>query len=55
MKRILFILFQFSAIAVFAQESLVYQKPSQEILNLVDVPQAPSVFMDDARENMIFA
>jgi len=55
MKRILFILFQLSASAVFAQESLVYQKPSQEILDLVDVPQAPSVFMDDARENMIFA
>lgn len=55
MKRILFFLFQFSLISVFAQESLVYQKPSQEILDLVDVPLAPSVFIDDDNDNMILA
>jgi len=36
-----------------AQEDLVYQKPSREILQLVDVPLAPSVLMDDSREHMV--
>jgi dipeptidyl aminopeptidase/acylaminoacyl peptidase len=39
----------------YAQESVTYQKPSKEILDLVDVPMAPSVFIDDASEYMIFA
>jgi hypothetical protein len=39
----------------YAQESVTYQKPSKEILDLVDVPIAPSVFIDDASEYMIFA
>ena len=38
-----------------AQESLTYQKPSKEILDLVDVPLAPSVFLDDNNAFMIFA
>ena len=36
-----------------AQEDLVYQKPSREILQLVDVPLAPSVLIDDSREHMV--
>src|SRR5690554_4766149 len=36
-----------------AQEGLNYQKPSQEILDLVDVSRAPSVFMDEAKSHMI--
>jgi len=35
-----------------AQESLVYQKPSQEILELVNVPLAPSVLFDDQKQYM---
>ena len=38
-----------------AQENLTYQKPSKEILDLVDVPLAPSVFVDDKKEFMVFA
>ena len=38
---------------VNAQQGLTYQKPSQEILDLVDVNLAPSVLMDDKKENVI--
>lgn len=37
-----------------AQENLGYQKPSDEILNLIDIQRAPSVLIDDAREQMVF-
>lgn len=36
-----------------AQENLTYQKPSKEILDLVDVKLAPYVLIDDAKENMV--
>jgi dipeptidyl aminopeptidase/acylaminoacyl peptidase len=36
-----------------AQENLVYQKPSREILELVDLPLPPSVLMDHQKENMV--
>lgn len=36
-----------------AQENLGYQKPPQEILDLVDVQLAPGVLMDDAKEHMV--
>jgi len=36
-----------------AQESLSYQKPAKEILDLVDVELAPRVRMDDAKKNMV--
>ncbi|MDF1574884.1 MAG: prolyl oligopeptidase family serine peptidase [Bacteroidales bacterium] len=38
---------------LLAQLNLAYQKPSKEILELVDVPLAPSVLLDDKQENMI--
>ncbi len=38
---------------LIAQVNLDYQKPSDEILELVDVPLAPSVLMDNNMENMI--
>ena len=37
----------------FAQENLTYQKPPKEILELVDVPLAPSVLIDGNREYML--
>ncbi|MDH7445797.1 prolyl oligopeptidase family serine peptidase [Aquimarina sp. 2201CG14-23] len=37
-----------------AQESLEYQKPVKEILDLVDVPLAPSIRIDQKGEHMIF-
>ncbi|MCF6239919.1 MAG: prolyl oligopeptidase family serine peptidase [Bacteroidales bacterium] len=38
---------------VSAQENLEYQKPPKEILDLVDVPSAPSVLLDNKGEYMI--
>jgi dipeptidyl aminopeptidase/acylaminoacyl peptidase len=39
---------------LFAQENLVYQKPSPEILALADYERAPSVSMDTKKEYMLF-
>ncbi|MEB8347424.1 prolyl oligopeptidase family serine peptidase [Flavobacteriaceae bacterium KMM 6898] len=37
----------------YAQESLTYQKPSDEILNLVDAPMAPRVLLTDNGGQMV--
>ena len=37
-----------------SQENLTYQKPSPEILKLVDYERAPRVMMDEKKENMVF-
>ncbi len=55
MMRFIALFLLLFAINSFAQENLTYQKPSKEILDLVDVPLAPSVFVDDKREFMVFA
>ncbi|NER17921.1 S9 family peptidase [Spongiivirga citrea] len=52
-KTILFILFLGFISFVFGQENLNYQKPSKEILDLVDSPLAPRVLLDTKSENMI--
>ncbi|SHG06866.1 Dipeptidyl aminopeptidase/acylaminoacyl peptidase [Salegentibacter echinorum] len=56
MKKILFsflgLFVSFSGL--LAQENLTYQKPPQEILELVDVPLAPSTILDSEGEMMIF-
>jgi dipeptidyl aminopeptidase/acylaminoacyl peptidase len=41
------------SLLTIAQDNTPYQKPPQEILDLVDVERAPSVLMDDAKETMI--
>ncbi len=52
--RKLFIWFiALACVLSFAQDSLTYQKPSAEILELVDAPLAPSVLMDDAKQHMV--
>lgn len=38
---------------VYAQENLTYQKPPKEILELVDVPLAPSTLIDSKGEMMV--
>lgn len=55
MKRLIIFFIQLSVVSALAQESITYQKPSKEILDLVDVPLAPSVFIDDQKEFMILA
>jgi len=55
MKRVAILMFMTAMLApiVKAQVNLDYQKPSNEILELVDVPLAPSVLMDDNEEYMV--
>ncbi|CAM1370283.1 alpha/beta hydrolase family protein [Tenacibaculum xiamenense] len=37
----------------YAQENLTYQKPSKEILELVDVPRRPGIRIDGKKENFL--
>lgn len=50
-------LFSFLLIGIssFAQENVTYQKPSKEILDLVDYERAPSVSMDTKKEYMLLS
>ena len=53
-KRLyIFIFLVLLVLEVGAQVSLTYQKPSKEILELVDVPLAPSVLVNDSKDFMI--
>lgn len=55
MKKILFCFLAASFFTgSYAQENLTYQKPPQEILELVDVPLAPSTLIDSKGEMMVF-
>ena len=54
MKKLLFPLVVLFTLYGFTQENLSYQKPSAEILDLVDAPLAPSVLITDDGEYMIF-
>lgn len=38
----------------YSQDNIGYQKPPQEILELVDVELAPRILLDDAKNYMIF-
>lgn len=55
MLRVLLLILLSSPVWVLAQENITYQKPSKEILDLAEVTLAPVVFVDDDKENMIFA
>lgn len=52
-RNILFLVAVAISVNLFAQEKLTYQKPPQEILELVEAPLAPSVLIDDAGEDMV--
>ena len=53
MKQFLFFVLLLSVVSVTSQENARYQKPSKEILELVDVEKAPSVLIDNAKEYMV--
>lgn len=53
MKKILTALLLVLFIKASAQENINYQKPSKEILDLVDVPLAPRVLIDDKYETLV--
>lgn len=55
MKKLFFVLtLLFFAGSLLAQEELVYQKPSKEILELADYERAPLVMMNNDHSVMIF-
>jgi len=53
MKYYVFILIFLLSSTAFSQENVNYQKPSKEILDLVDVERAPGVLFDDEKEFMV--
>ena len=53
MKRLFYFSFIIVLSHLFAQENLSYQKPPDEILNLVDVSLPPGVLMDDKKNYMV--
>ena len=53
MKKLLPVFLFFLVFWGYAQESLTYQKPSKEILNLVDAPLAPTVLITDNGKYMV--
>lgn len=52
-KFIFFLLLLFTVGSLYAQVNLDYQKPPKEILDLVDVPRAPSVVMNTNGDTML--
>jgi len=53
MNRFIYLILLLSIVKLTAQENIIYQKPSQEILDLVDVSRAPSVLLDENKEYMV--
>lgn len=56
MKKVILSILSFICFtgATFGQENLTYQKPPQEILELVDVPLAPSTLIDSDAKRIVF-
>ncbi len=53
MKQILVLIFSVFILNLFAQENISYQRPSDEILELVDIQLAPTVLISDNNEYMV--
>jgi len=53
MKRLIYLAIFLAFSSANAQENISYQKPSSEILDLVDVQVAPSVLIDENKEFML--
>src|SRR5690554_2102899 len=53
MRQLIFLILLLVGTQVNAQESLTYQLPPQEIVDLVDVPRAPSVLIDQGKKYMV--
>ncbi|MHC4204490.1 MAG: alpha/beta hydrolase family protein [Planctomycetota bacterium] len=52
-QRVVCLILTIFVASVFGQENLSFQKPPQEILDLVDVPLPPSVRLDNDKEVMV--
>ncbi|BAX80603.1 alpha/beta hydrolase family protein [Labilibaculum antarcticum] len=53
MKRFIYLALLLGISSANAQENISYQKPSSEILDLVDVKVAPSVLIDESKDFMV--
>jgi len=53
MKKTIVLALTFCMCCIYAQESVTYQKPSAEILELADYQRPPSVLMDSKKEWMV--
>lgn len=53
MRQLIYLLLLFVFTKTYSQQNIDYQKPPQEILDLVDVKLAPSVLLDDNKEFMV--
>ena len=53
MKRFIYLALLLGFSSANAQENITYQKPSSEILDLVDVKAAPSVLIDESKDFMV--
>lgn len=53
MKKLVFIALLLSSFVGISQENLEYQKPPQEILELVDIQRAPWVLLNNDRDFMV--
>ena len=54
MTRLIIISFLFSITLSHSQENITYQKPSKEILDLVDFERPPNVIFDDNKDYLVF-
>ncbi|MGI6047156.1 MAG: alpha/beta hydrolase family protein [Petrimonas sp.] len=56
MKKTILLLIAIITVSISAQsqENITYQTPPKEILELVDIERAPSVFLDSKKEQMLF-
>ena len=54
MKNTIFLAVFILSFFVNAQENVKYQKPSKEILNLVEFERPPSVLYDEQKNYMVF-
>lgn len=54
MKNTIFLAVFILSFSVNAQENVKYQKPSKEILNLVEFERPPSVLYDEQKNHMVF-
>jgi dipeptidyl aminopeptidase/acylaminoacyl peptidase len=53
MKKLVFLILTLAMAPIHAQESAGYKTPPKEIMDLVDVPRAPSVLIDEAKNYMV--
>ncbi|MDD2982589.1 MAG: prolyl oligopeptidase family serine peptidase [Crocinitomicaceae bacterium] len=53
MKKLVFLILTLAMAPIHAQENAGYQKPPKAIMDLVDVPRAPSVLIDEAKNYMV--